>query len=370
MRFRHNLAQFRYYDWILLFSIILLLSFSFAALYGIAQRNESPDFSFLYRQLIFSALGLAVFFSVSFLNYQIFSFYAYHLYIFSGIFLVGVLAVGVTFQGTRGWIELYGYTLQPVEIAKFSLIVVLAKIFSAVPQEFRDWKFILKTGGLTLAYFFLVMLQPDFGSGILLVFLWLGFLFISGTRLKFFLAIFGIMLLSFIFSWFFVFQNFQKDRIVSFFQPTRDPLGRGYHVRQSIIAIGSGNIFGKGLASGSQSQLRFIPASQTDFIFAVIGEELGFFGAFVLLVLYGSIFFRLGAILKKTNDNFAMYLILGISILFFSQFVINVGMNLGIMPVTGISLPFLSYGGSFLVTSLLFMGVIESIFIRTVKFKV
>lgn len=370
MQFRKYLIYFRYFDWILFFSVLLLSSFSLAALYGIVQGNEAEDFSNFERQLIFVLAGIGIVLVLSFLDYSIFFAYSSILYIAVGVILLVVLVFGVTFHGTTGWLEFFGFTLQPVELAKLSLMVVLAKMFSSTSGTERDWKFILKTGTLTFIYFFLVLRQPDFGSAVLLFLVWFGLLIFSGVKKRYILTLLGIIAVSFLFSWMFLFEDFQKDRIKTFFQPTEDPLGRGYHVRQSIIAIGSGGIFGKGLASGSQSQLRFIPASQTDFIFAVISEELGFLGALVILVLYTTIFFRLFSIAKRVNNEFAMYLVLAISFLFFSQFIINVGMNLGLMPVTGIGLPFLSYGGSFLLVSYIAIGLVESIFIRSVKYKV
>lgn len=370
MALKRFITYLRYYDWIMLFSVILLLSFGLAALYGIATGFDSPDFSNLKKQIAFACIGLSFLIILSFLDYNIFSSYAYVLYTVIGILLVSVLVFGVTLRGTTGWLTFFGFNFQPVELAKFSLLIVLAKIFSNRPKEERDLKFLIHTGIIALIYFILVLLQPDFGSAMLLFFMWLGFVLFSGVKKTYLLSLLFMMLIGFIIAWSFFFQDYQKNRVMTFFNPTADPLGSGYHVRQSIIAIGSGSLFGKGLASGSQSQLKFIPASQTDFIFAVISEELGFLGAFLVLSLYASFFYRLIRIAKKTHDDFALHLVLGISILFFVQFIINVGMNVGIMPVTGISLPFLSYGGSFLIISFIFVGIVESIVIRTVKYKI
>ncbi len=370
MIFRKYITYLRYYDWILFFCVLLLLSFSLAALYGIGTGAESAQFLNLKKQIVFVIIGLIFLITISFLDYNIFSSYAYLFYVGSGILLLVVLFFGVSFKGTTGWLDFYGFNLQPVELAKFSLLLVLAKMFSNKTPEEKNLRFVVKTGIITLIYFILVLRQPDFGSAMLLFFLWFGFLLFSGVKKTYIFSLIGILIISFFIGWMFFFKDYQKDRIITFFQPTTDPLGSGYHVRQSIIAIGSGNFFGKGLASGSQSQLKFIPASQTDFIFAVISEELGFVGSIVILFLYAVFFYRLLRITKKTNDDFALHFVLGVSILLFSQFMINVGMNLGIMPVTGISLPFLSYGGSFLIISLVLVGCIQSIVIRTVKYKV
>ena len=173
-----------------------------------------------------------------------------------------------------------------------------------------------------------------------------------------------ILIIILILSWFFLFQDYQKDRIVTFFNPAADPYDTGYHVRQAVTAVGAGGFLGRGLGFGSQSQLKFIPASQTDFIFAVIAEELGFLGVGLVLFFWGLIFWRLIRAAKMARDNFTLLFIFGVSALFFSQIIINIGMNIGIVPVTGISLPFLSYGGSFLLTSLILVGIIESMIIR------
>ena len=169
------------------------------------------------------------------------------------------------------------------------------------------------------------------------------------------------MLMSFIVAWFFLFQDYQRDRILTFIDPSLDPLGRGYNVHQSIIAVGAGRLFGRGLGFGSQSQLKFIPESQTDFIFAVIAEELGFVGVIFIISFFGLIFYRMYKIVKGARDDFGMFLVLLIMALIFVQVFINIGMGVGLLPVTGISLPFVSYGGSFLVTAMMLLGIVLNI---------
>ena len=172
------------------------------------------------------------------------------------------------------------------------------------------------------------------------------------------------MAILFSFAWFFLFADYQKDRILTFFNPQSDPYDRGYQVHQAVIAVGSGGLFGRGLGFGSQSQLKFIPASQTDFIFAVIAEELGFFGVSLVLFLWGVIFYRLLKAANQMKDNFSTLFIFGASLLFFVQIFVNIGMNIGLVPVTGIPLPLLSSGGSFLIVSLAIFGLAESMIIR------
>ena len=180
----------------------------------------------------------------------------------------------------------------------------------------------------------------------------------------------GLFSIVAIIGWNFMLQPYQKSRILTFINPAADPYDRGYQVRQSIIAIGSGQWFGRGLGSGSQSQLKFIPASQTDFIFAVIGEELGFFGATLVLGAYLVLFLRCIILVRRASDDFASYLVIGISLLLFSQVVINIGMNIGVLPVTGIGLPFLSYGGSYLVMTFALAGVAQAVATHSIKYRV
>ena len=368
--FRKIFQYLRYYDWVLFFSALLLVSFSLAALYGIATSFDQPNFSNFFKQLIFVGIGLILYGTISLIDYSSLKSYAYIFYIFIFGLLTWVLFFGQTLRGTTGWINIFGFAFQPVELAKLALLVVVAKMFSNQSLRAQNLLFLLRTTALTVMYFFLIILQPDFGSAILLLLMWSGMLILSGVSKKYIFGIAALVALAFIMGWLFFFQAYQKDRILTFFQPTADPLGSGYNVRQSIIAIGSGSFLGKGLASGSQSQLKFIPASQTDFIYAVISEELGFIGAAVVVVLYVVLFYRLFRIAQRTDDEYALYLVAGILILFFSQFMINIGMNLGIMPVTGISLPFMSYGGSFLVISFLLLGAAQSIYIRTIKYRI
>lgn len=187
----------------------------------------------------------------------------------------------------------------------------------------------------------------------------------AGASKKHLLTLGIALIISFIIAWLFLFQGYQKDRILTFFNPQADPYGTGYHVRQATTAVGAGGLLGRGLGFGSQSQLKFIPASQTDFIFAVIAEELGLFGVSLILFFWGLIFWRLTRAIYFMRDNFSVFFILGVTAVFFSHIMINIGMNIGIVPVTGISLPFVSYGGSFLVISLILIGIVESMIIRS-----
>jgi rod shape determining protein RodA len=298
------------------------------------------------------------------INYRLWEDLNYIIYIIAAILLIAVLFIGRTIKGTTGWFSILGFNFQPVELAKIALIIFLAVFLSRKGKSITEFKNFVISGIFFAIYFILVLFQPDFGSAIILLLIWITMIFLAGADKKH-LFLLGIgFVFAVLMAWFFLFQPYQKDRILSFFNPQADPYGRGYHVRQAIIGIGAGGFLGRGLGFGSQSQLKFIPASQTDFIFAVVAEELGFFGVFLILLFWFIVFYRLIRAAKMTKDSFCAFFILGVSALFFCQLMINIGMNVGLLPVTGIALPFLSYGGSFLVTCLILIGVIEGMIIR------
>jgi len=208
------------------------------------------------------------------------------------------------------------------------------------------------------------MAQQDLGSAAVLVGMWIGVMIVLPVPRRKLAMIFVALLGVAAIAWLFFLQPYQHDRILNFLTPTRDPLGTGYNVRQAVTAIGSGGWFGRGLGLGTQSQLNFLPERQTDFIFATVGEELGFVGAASLLTLFGLFFWRLGRLVSQARDSFGLLITVGLTTMFFLHVFINIGMNLGIFPVTGLPLPFLSYGGSSLLASLLAVGLLEGIIVR------
>lgn len=352
------------FDWVLFGSVFLLICFSLAALYSVAISFDEPNFSNFSKQITFALIGFVVLFIVSFIDYRLWQEYSSIFYAIVGVLLIGVLFLGTTIRGTTGWYSIFGFNFQPVELAKIGLIAFLAWFLSKHTGQIKELKTFIATGLSALLLFILVIFQPDFGSGIILFSIWILMMIFAGMNKKHlaFLVIGGLA--SLIIAWMFLFAPYQKDRILTFFNPQADPYGRGYQVRQAITAVGAGGLYGRGLGFGSQSQLKFLPASQTDFIFAVIAEELGFLGISLIFFFWAMIFYRLVRAARMMKDNFSSFFILGASALFFIHLMINVGMNIGIVPVTGISLPFLSYGGSFLLTSLLLIGVIQSMIIR------
>src|SRR3989344_9375607 len=362
--FRRYLTVLKNFDWVLFGAIFLLISFGLAALFSIALSAAPPDFLNFKKQLIFTGLGLALLFILSFLNYRFWQHLSLMIYLGVALLLLLVIFFGTTIRGTTGWFSFLGFNFQPVELAKVSLILILAWFLNHYSHQLNQLKFFLLSGAIVGLYFLLVIFQPDFGSGIILVLIWFWLMLLGRAKKIHLGAIILGAIFIFIFAWFFLFAPYQKDRILTFFDPSRDPYNRGYHVRQAVTAVGAGGFLGRGLGFGSQSQLKFIPASQTDFIFAVIAEELGFLGVSLVIGFWALILYRLAKAIMLMKDDFALFFTLGVSALFFSQLMINIGMNIGLLPVTGISLPFLSYGGSFLIVSLVLIGIVESMIIR------
>jgi rod shape determining protein RodA len=299
------------------------------------------------------------------LDYRIFKAYSWILYALGLLVLIAVLFFGKTVRGTTGWFSIFGLTIgQPAEIVKVFLIIALSKYLTDHIQDLYKFKYIIYTGILCGLFVLLILLQPDFASAILLLAIWICMLFFTNTKKSHLIFIIVIILLMMVFSWFFLLQDYQKERIITFFNPARDPLGKGYNPIQSIVAVGSGKLWGRGLGLGPQSQLNFLPAQETDFIFAVIAEELGFVGSFVIILLFGLILYRLFKSMNRARDNFSHFLILGTVSMLFIQIFITIGMNIGIMPVAGLPLPLVSYGGSSLITTMIIIGIIEGIIIR------
>jgi rod shape determining protein RodA len=353
------------FDWILFTAVILLVCFGLAEIYSVALGRSQLDLLNFKKQIIFIIVGIVLLFLLAVFDYHNLRTYQRYFYLLSLILLVGVLIFGQVNRGTKGWYNLAGFNLQPVEFVKFVLVLFLAKYFSSASLRVEGLKHLLISGAGVLAFIALVLAQPDFGSAFVLFLFWLTMVALAGFDKKYFLAIFLALAVLSVVSWYFVFQDYQKQRFEAFLNPALSPLKQSYNISQAIIAVGAGQITGRGLGFGSQSQLKFLPEAQTDFIFAVAAEELGFSGVLLILLFFAIFFYRSLYHLKRVNNDFGVFFILGTVNLIFIEMFINIGMNLGILPVVGISLPFLSYGGSGLVSSLMLVGVMESIIIRS-----
>ncbi len=352
-------ASWRRMDWVLVLSALALSFVGLTAIYSVdLSRGDSLDF--FSTQSLSLAIALAVFLVASNIHISFYEMSARLIYITAFGMLAAVLFFGTNIRGTTGWFHFFGFSFQPAEFAKLALIIFLAWRIERQGRRFEKWQFVAATGALAFFLAGLILLQPDLGSGAVLAGIWFGLLFLTGTKKRYIFGLVGVAIGLAIFSWFFLFKPYQKDRLLTFLNPGLDPLKSGYNVNQSIIAIGSGNFFGRGLGFGSQSQLHFLPEAQTDFIVSVIGEELGFVGLSLLILLYCALLWRLVVVAAKCRTDFSAYAVLGSVLLFTIQFAVNVGAAAGILPVTGVTLPFVSYGGSSLIINFFLLGLAES----------
>ncbi|MFA5076694.1 MAG: rod shape-determining protein RodA [Patescibacteria group bacterium] len=358
------LSKLRKLDWIVFSCIFLLVCFGLVAIYSVTLSTENPDWFNLTKQLIAFGIGLVLFFTLSLVDFRVFKTYARWFYWSGIILLLLVLLVGVTLRGTRGWFNLVGFNFQPIELMKILLIIYLAYYFSKQRRPLNQLKYLIITGLVTILPFILTVLQPDFGSALILVLIWFGLVLAIGLARYQWLSLIVLGVITFLVAWNFVFVDYQKERVLTFLDSRADPLGAGYNVTQSMIAIGSGRLIGRGVGFGSQSQLKFLPAAQTDFIFAVIAEELGLLGIFLVLGLFFLIFYRLFRLIQRARDDFGLFLVLGVMLLLFIEMFLNIAVNLGLAPVTGITLPLVSYGGSSLIFTLAALGLVQSVKIR------
>jgi len=282
----------------------------------------------------------------------------FYVYVITVMLLVLVLFVGETVKGAQSRFDLVFFSLQPSDPAKLVLIAVLAKYFSKRHELIGDFKYILVSGAYALLIFGLVFIQPDFGSAIILFSIWFGMVLVAGISFRHLLVVGTIGVVVFLGLWNFGFQEYQKDRITTFLHPLADIQGSGYNAYQSTIAVGSGQLFGKGVGYGTQSKLQFLPEYETDFIFAAFAEEWGLLGVALLFSLFGIVIWRLLYHALHGATNFERLFATGVAILFTSHFFVHIGMNIGLLPVTGTTVPFLSYGGSHLLTEFLGVGIV------------
>lgn len=356
-------SWFKKIDWTILVAVIFLALFGLSAIYSVALGQGLGQFANFQKQLMWLVIGIFLMIILSKIDYHIWRKWCWVGYFGGLLLLILVLTpLGSTIRGTRGWFNLGWFSFQPVELMKVFLILCLTDVYSRHARTIHKiWQLVF-VGIILLLPLGLVMIQPDFGSAMVLFFTWfISFFFVTKNKWHI-VIIMGLIAAVFAVSWFFVFQPYQKDRVLTFLNPSLDPMGRGYNVRQSIIAVGAGQFMGRGLGFGSQSQLKFIPECQTDFIFSVIAEELGFIGVMFVLGFYGLVFHRLYTAARKAPDDFGMFFSLLVLILIFVHVFINIGMGVGILPVTGISLPLISYGGSFLVVIMCLIGVVLNIY--------
>ena len=347
-------------DWLMLISVFLLVGMGLLSIYS--SSFGKGDFLNFKKQIIFSGIGIFLLFLFSFFDWRAFKENPYLiliLYLLCCVFLFGLFFFS-EIRGVKSWYKIGQITVQPAEFLKIILIILLAKHFSLRHIEMYRLKHIFQSGLYVLIPAILIFFQPDLGQVIILVLLWLGILIISGIKIRQFLLVIFLFLLIAIFSWSTLLKDYQKERIIGFIFPY-DPLGISWSQNQSKIAIGSGGIFGQGIKKGSQTQYGFLTEPQTDFVFAAIAEEMGLKGVFCLLFLFSILLWRIMRISFLAQKNFARLFAGGFAVLLISQIFISIGMNLGLIPVIGISLPFISYGGSNLIANFIALGILQNL---------
>ncbi len=342
-------------DWWLVGACLPIVAAGIMTMYSFTGDN-----SFATHQLVWVVVALVIFFIVSKIDVRFLrsTRVLVTLFIIICLALVALFVVGKISHGASSWFSFGLFSFQPSDFAKLVLIVVLAKYFSRRHIEIANFRHLIISGVYAFILFALVIVHPDLGSAMIIFFIWLGMVMVSGISKKHLLVLAGLAIIIASLVWSFGLKEYQKDRIRNFIDPLGDIHGAGYNAYQSTIAVGSGGVLGKGLGYGTQSRLKFLPEYQTDFIFAAFAEEWGFVGVFILFSLYGIIIWRIILHASRGATNFEILYGAGAAVFFIVHITVNVGMNIQLLPVTGTPLPFMSYGGTHLVTEFLVIGIL------------
>jgi len=377
-----NRSLLKNFDFVLLLTALLIFSIGLAFLYSATKEHSyrlsgSLPHNFLLRQIIWFSIGLLIGIIILTVDYKKWLELAYPLYGVNLVLLLLVLSLGQTKLGAQRWISFGAIGFQPAEFSKLVIVFVLARYLGqkeAAGSLSLSWRAGSNSGKVLVSSFLIVMIpfllivkQPDLGTALTLIPILFAVLYVWGARLRTLILIFLAGVLSTPILWQML-KSYQKRRILVFLNPNMDPLGAGYTIIQSKIAIGSGGLFGKGWLSGTQNQLNFLPERHTDFIFSVVGEEWGFLGALFLLLLYLILIWRAYSCAQQTSNLLGRLLACGIVALFSFQVVINIAMTMGLVPVVGLPLPLISYGGSSLLASMVCIALLLNIGMRRTTF--
>jgi rod shape determining protein RodA len=344
-------------DWLIVFSLIPIVFSGLMTMNSFGGNN-----AYFNHQIIWVSISFIVMFVASYIDWSFLkrTNVIVILYFLTISVLLLLFLVGTVSKGAQSWFNFGGFSIQPIDPAKVILIVLLAKYFSRRHVEIGHIKHIFVSGLYAMLVFLLVFLQPDFGGALIIFCIWFGMVLVSGISKKHLAIVFGTGSIIFLILWGFVFQDYQKKRILTFLHPLADIRGAGYNAYQSTITLGSGGLLGKGVGFGTQSRLKFLPEYETDFIFAAFAEEWGFVGVVLLFILYTIVIWRVLLNSMRSSNNFELLYGVGLSILFMSHFTVHVGMNMGLLPVTGLTIPFMSYGGSNMITFFGALGILMS----------
>jgi rod shape determining protein RodA len=362
--------DWQHFDFVLLGATAALMAIGIALIYSatLASGSYSQQWwdSFLARQIIYGAVGLGLMLLVSFTDYSIFANINHLIYALIISSLLLVYAVGRISFGAQRWIDLGIFDFQPSELAKVLLIIVVAKFLADRQEDLKRLPYFLLSILYVAIPMIFIYIQPDLGTTIVLAVSWLAMVMIAGARIRHLILMTLLGLLVSPIVWLSL-HGYMRERIFVFFNPARDPLGAGYNINQARIAVGSGGLLGQGFAQGSQSQLHFLRVRHTDYVFSVLGEELGFIGVVILLLLFLLVIWRMLRVAGMARDTFGQLIACGIATVVAFQVIANIGMNVGLLPASGVPLPFISYGGSALIALLIGEGVVQNIIIRHKK---
>ncbi|MCB0343886.1 MAG: rod shape-determining protein RodA [Bdellovibrionales bacterium] len=357
------------FDWLLTGAMLLLCAVGLVVLFSAGHVRETNYSPTMERQFVSMSIGLGVFVICFLLNPTFLRRWSFALYLLGCVLLAALFFKGVYAGGARRWLALGGFRFQPSEFMKLALILAMARIFSAenAPKDGYNMKTLITpvlVMGVPVA---LILFEPDLGTALCHLLIAGSMLLLAGVRGSTFLklAIAGIALAYPAWS---TLKDYQKQRVVSFLSPEQDPLGSGYHAIQSKIAVGSGKVFGKGFLEGTQTQLSFLPEQTTDFIFSVLAEEWGFMGSFLVISLFAFLVLHSFAIAGRCRERFSAFVVVGVAMMIFWHMVVNIGMVTGVLPVVGLTLPLLSYGGSSVITFMAGLGLVAGVSMRRFLF--
>ncbi len=355
----------REFDYVLLAAALALVALGVLLIYSGSLPHYGSASAVIEhpvtRQLMFAGVGLALMFAVARVDYRLWGYAAKWLFIGALFSLLFVLVVGEAVYGSRRWIVLAGTQVQPSEMTKLIVVIVLAKYLTDRQERMGSPSVFITSLAIALVPTALVFAEPDLGSAIIIVAIWLAIVIMAGARASHVLGLIASTAVAAPFALIAVMSDYQRERIATFLNPGKDPLGSGFNTLQAEISIGSGRIFGKGLTHGTQTQLDYLRTQTTDYIFSVLGEELGFVGVMILFALFVLLLMRCLRTAASSRDPFGRLLATGICTYILFQVFINVGVNIRLVPVTGIPLPFISQGGSSLVTLFIALGILESV---------
>ncbi len=355
-----TLTHLRRIEWATVVSSVALVAIGIMLLNTTTAADTSGFDSKAVQQAVLGAVGLLVALAMAQIDYDLLRGIALPMFGVGLIALVIVLVIGDTSLGARRWINLGAIVIQPSEIMKVAAIIFFAKHLSERNESIQSIRTVLASLGVMLIPMALIFLEPDLGTALVFAVIWTTMVFVSGARWWHLLAPMVVSLAAFPFGWFFA-QDYMRERLVTFFDPSNDPLGSGYNVLQARISIGSGGWFGQGIGMGTQSQLEFLRVRDTDFIFAMLGEQLGLIGTLGLLMFFTILIMQAVMIGLRARDSFGQLLAVGVATMLFAQSFVNIGMNVGLMPVTGITLPLVSFGKNSLITTLISIGLLLSV---------